>query len=103
MVRNSPADADTSQASHSPRGERSMKKTKKSRPTDSRLERALDEVMKALSADSGTIHVKDPVVATLHLGASRNVPDTILDVVREVPWGKGMAGVAAQRAAPVTF
>src|SRR5688572_24353122 len=69
----------------------------------SKFERALDEALNTLGADSGTIHVKDPAHSSLHLAASRNVPDSILAVVKEVPWGKGMAGVAAERAAPVTF
>ena len=32
---------------------------------------------------------------------SHAIPESVLDLVREVPWGKGMAGLAAERARPV--
>jgi L-methionine (R)-S-oxide reductase len=66
------------------------------------IERALDEAIVHLHADSGTIHIKDPARDVLLLAASRNIPQPVLDVVREVPWGKGMAGAAVQRMEPVS-
>ena len=38
----------------------------------------------------------------LLLSASTNIPQPVLDVVREVPWGKGMAGLAVARLQPVS-
>jgi GAF domain-containing protein len=66
-------------------------------------ERALDEAIAGLGADSGTIHLRDPNNGALGLAASRGINEQVLKAVRAVPWGKGMAGAAAERAAPVTF
>jgi len=66
-----------------------------------RLDRALDEAIAHLHAHSGTIHLKLPGQLVLQLRASRAIPDPVLAVVATVPWGKGMAGLAAERAQPV--
>jgi GAF domain-containing protein len=52
-------------------------------------------------ADSGTLHLlRDD--GLLHLeAASRGIPELVLAAVRTVPVGKGMAGLAVQRARPV--
>jgi GAF domain-containing protein len=65
------------------------------------MEQALLEAIRRLDADSGTIHLKEPGRQVLRLAASHGVPEIVLDIVREVPWGKGMAGLAAERAQPV--
>ena len=70
-------------------------------PATDEMERALDHAIEHLAADSGTIHLKAPDRMVLVLAASRNIPPPVLAAVREVPWGKGMAGVAAERAEPV--
>jgi len=69
--------------------------------TQAKLEEALLEAITKLEADSGTIHLKQPGRLVLELAASHGIPDQVLNVVREVPWGKGMAGLAAERAKPV--
>ena len=52
-------------------------------------------------ADSGTIHILEPD-GLLHLkAASKGLPDAVLAIVRTVPVGKGMAGLAVERATPV--
>jgi GAF domain-containing protein len=38
----------------------------------------------------------------LHLKASRGIPDVVRRIVERVPVGKGMAGLAVQRAEPVS-
>lgn len=63
--------------------------------------RALDQALAHLGADSGTIHLKRSGERVLLLAAAHGVPAPVLDIVRVVPWGKGMAGLAAERAAPV--
>src|SRR5262245_22530593 len=65
------------------------------------IQKALDDAIAHLAADSGTVHVKDPQRMVLLLAASRNIPARVLDAVKEVPWGKGMAGVAVERMQPV--
>jgi GAF domain-containing protein len=62
---------------------------------------ALATILAWFGADSGTIHLLagDGV---LHLKASSaGIPRFVLDTVREVPVGKGMAGLAVERKEPV--
>lgn len=62
---------------------------------------ALTRVLECFAADSGTIHVLD-AGGTLHLvAASAGIPQVVLDTVRRVPVGKGMAGLAVERRQPV--
>lgn len=66
------------------------------------LDAALDAAVRAFHADSGTIHLLG-ADGMLHLrAASAGIPSVVLDMVRIVPVGKGMAGLAVERAAPVT-
>jgi GAF domain-containing protein len=69
----------------------------------SRYDSALEQAITTLGADSGTIHIKESGRTALQLAASRDIPDVVLQAVRAVPWGRGMAGVAADRGAPVTY
>jgi signal transduction protein with GAF and PtsI domain len=48
----------------------------------------------------GTVHLLDQA-GVLQLCAARNLPPVVLDKVRSVPIGKGMAGIAAERREPV--
>jgi signal transduction protein with GAF and PtsI domain len=62
---------------------------------------ALGRILKAFDADSGTIHVLGHDGA-LHLkAASAGIPQVVLETVRVVPVGKGMAGLAVARKQPV--
>lgn len=69
----------------------------------SRIDRALQDALAQLRGNSGTIHLKEPERQVLRLMASREIPAEILELVQEVPWGKGMAGIAAERGQPVYF
>lgn len=69
--------------------------------THTDLQGALESAIQKLGAESGTIHVKAAGRQVLVLAASVGIPAPVLDIVREVPWGKGMAGLAAERAQPV--
>jgi signal transduction protein with GAF and PtsI domain len=65
------------------------------------LDQALANIVAEVSADSGTIHLlgEDGV---LHLrAATRNIPAAVLEAVKLVPVGKGMAGLAVERNAPI--
>jgi L-methionine (R)-S-oxide reductase len=58
-------------------------------------------ILTEMSADSGTIHMlgEDGV---LHLkAASAGIPQVVLDTIKDVPVGKGMAGLAVERKEPV--
>jgi signal transduction protein with GAF and PtsI domain len=62
---------------------------------------ALDLAIRHFRADSGTIHMLE-ADGVLHLkAASKGLPEAVLAIVRTVPIGKGMAGLAVERAEPV--
>ena len=56
----------------------------------------LAAILRELSADSGTVHVIGEDGA-LHLRVAIGIPEPVLAIVRFVPIGKGMAGLAAER------
>jgi putative methionine-R-sulfoxide reductase with GAF domain len=63
---------------------------------------ALAAALAELRADSGTVHVKAPDQKVLLLAAwAGPMPEPVLNLIREIPWGKGMAGAAAERVEPV--
>ncbi len=64
------------------------------------MRQKLQSIMDELGADTGTIHLL--VDGVLVLKAHAGVPDPVLDAVRVVPVGKGMAGLAQQRNEPVS-
>src|SRR5688572_3008003 len=64
-------------------------------------ERALSETLAHFRAESGTIHRLRE--GRLELAAhSRGMPPAVLELIRTIPVGKGMAGLAVERRAPVT-
>lgn len=65
------------------------------------LDTLLDRVLDRFHCVVGTVHLLDPVSGTLKLQAQKGVAGIILDRVRVVPIGKGMAGLAAERRQPV--
>lgn len=56
----------------------------------------LESILRDLNADSGTVHASGPDGA-LHLRAAIGIPEPVLAIVKVVPVGKGMAGLAAER------
>src|SRR5262245_16642891 len=64
------------------------------------LNAALSTIVDALRAESGTIHFIGGDGA-LHLRAAHAIPAQVREIVKVVPVGKGMAGLAVQRNAPV--
>jgi len=63
--------------------------------------RALTRVLEQFAADSGTIHVLDADGTLRLVAASAGIPQAVIDTVRRVPVGKGMAGLAVERRQPV--
>lgn len=53
-------------------------------------------------AVAGTIHTLEAGDETLSLGAAHRIPPPVLERVRAIPKGKGMAGLAWERDAPVS-
>ena len=65
------------------------------------LQTSLESIIAEFAADSGTIHLLE-ADGVLHLKAAHGVPEFVLNIVRLVPVGKGMAGLALERAEPIT-
>lgn len=63
-------------------------------------ESALAITIATLGADSGSLHLLGDD-GVLHLTAAQGIPDSVLAIVRLVPVGKGMAGLAVERKQPV--
>ena len=62
---------------------------------------ALGRILTEFAADSGTIHLLGDD-GVLHLrAASAGIPQVVLDTIKDVPVGKGMAGLAVERRQPV--
>jgi len=63
---------------------------------------ALTRIVAHFAAESGTIHVLSPA-GLLELRAhTPGMPPPVVELIRRIPIGKGMAGLAVERRAPVT-
>ena len=60
----------------------------------------LGDILARFKADSGTIHVMNES-GVLELKAHSGIPPQVVQIVSNVPVGKGMAGLAAERNEPV--
>ncbi len=69
--------------------------------SDAQWSQFLDSVVAAFDCTTGTLHRLDPADNHLKLVASRRIPEAIMPMVRSIPVGKGIAGAAAERRAPV--
>ncbi|MBL9141701.1 MAG: chorismate synthase [Phycisphaerae bacterium] len=64
---------------------------------------ALAAIVRAMHADSGTLHFAD-ASRTLMLAASAGaLPPPLVEKIRVIAWGKGMAGACAERNEPVSM
>lgn len=60
----------------------------------------LEEIVRRFQADTGTLHLLEEGV--LVLKGQVGLPPHVAQIVQRVPVGKGMAGLAAERNAPVS-
>jgi L-methionine (R)-S-oxide reductase len=67
------------------------------------LKQALGLVLANFCSETGTIHLLDPQERVLHLAAEIGLPPALLDVVRLIPVGKGIAGQTVARGGPVSI
>src|SRR2546421_5097092 len=74
---------------------------KRAGATDAPCQVILDRVLDRFACTAGTIHSLRQQSQMLHLCARRNIPDGLLPRIQEIPIGKGMAGLAAERRQPV--
>ncbi len=61
----------------------------------------LAEVLCAFNCQTGTLHKTDGSGEFLDLVVQSGVPDFLLPKITKIPFGKGIAGVAAERREPV--
>ena len=64
------------------------------------LAEILDKVLARYDCPLGTIHLL-AASGDLELAVHKNLPPPVVDKVKRVPIGKGMAGIAAERKEPV--
>ena len=67
------------------------------------VEQILRDTLAQLNSETGTIHRLDVPTQLLHLIAQVGLPPQLLDVVKTIPVGKGIAGECAQKNLPVTI
>jgi L-methionine (R)-S-oxide reductase len=67
------------------------------------LETILRETLKQFHSETGTIHTLDADKQLLHLAAHSGLPPQILEVVKIIPVGKGIAGQVVAQDRPVTI
>jgi len=67
------------------------------------LPEALKLVLAAFKSETGTIHKLDAEKQLLHLTAQVGLPPFMLDMVKTIPVGKGIAGETVVRGGPVTM
>jgi signal transduction protein with GAF and PtsI domain len=76
---------------------------KDGRDTQTALEESLRLVLTALLSETGTIHRLDPGRQLLQLVMQVGLPPFMLDIVKTIPVGKGIAGETVVRGGPVTM
>ncbi|WP_081661808.1 GAF domain-containing protein [Gillisia sp. JM1] len=64
-------------------------------------QQCLTDIIAAFDCTTGTIHILDERTNLLKLQARQGLPDFLIPKMSEIPIGKGMAGIAAERRQPV--
>ena len=70
---------------------------------DAALREALALILKDFNSETGTIHLLDAAKQELNLAAQIGLPPALLDIVRVVPVGKGIAGQTVAQGRPVSI
>jgi L-methionine (R)-S-oxide reductase len=73
---------------------------RKMKPTHD-FEALLATILQEFDCQTGTIHRTDASGQLLELEAQIGVPEFVLEKIIRIPFGKGIAGVAAERKEPV--
>lgn len=61
----------------------------------------LSDIISCFDCTTGTIHFLDKNTSILKLQAQQGIPAFLIPKIEEIPIGKGMAGIAAERLEPV--
>jgi L-methionine (R)-S-oxide reductase len=67
------------------------------------LETILRETLGQFNSETGTIHTLDAEKQLLHLATQVGLPPQLLEVVKTIPVGKGIAGQVVAQERPVTI
>lgn len=67
------------------------------------LEKVLRDALAQFHSETGTIHRLDAQAQLLHLVAQIGLPPQLLEIVKTIPVGKGIAGEAVAKNRPVTI
>lgn len=65
------------------------------------LPEALEAILAHFGCQAGTYHRLEG--STLLLAAAFHIPESVISLIQQVPVGKGIAGLAAERLAPVSL
>jgi GAF domain-containing protein len=76
---------------------------KNGQPREIILEQTLRRVLADLRSETGTIHLLDSEKQLLHLAAQVGLPPQMLEVIKTIPVGKGIAGQVVPQNKPVTI
>ena len=76
---------------------------KAGRPREIVLEKILRETLSRFNSETGTIHRLDAQTQLLHLAAQVGLPPQMLEIVRTILVGKGIAGQVVAQNKPVTI
>ncbi len=67
------------------------------------LTKALELILAGFQSETGTVHILDQQTQLLHLAAQSGLPPAMLDIVKVIPVGKGIAGQTVARGEPVSI
>ena len=67
------------------------------------LKKALEIILAEFKSETGTIHSLDGEKQLLHLSSQVGLPPQMLDVIKTIPVGKGIAGQTVAQNKPVTI
>jgi L-methionine (R)-S-oxide reductase len=67
------------------------------------FDQLLRDTLAKFNSETGTIHRLDEPAQLLHLVAQAGLPPQLLDVVKTIPVGKGIAGETVAKNRPVTI
>jgi L-methionine (R)-S-oxide reductase len=76
---------------------------KSSGQSEAVLAETLREVLKHFRSETGTLHRLDAETQLLHLVTQIGLPPPMLEIVKTIPVGKGIAGQVVARGGPVTL
>lgn len=76
---------------------------KNSSDREATLKSVLERVLADFQSETGTIHLLDSGKQLLHLAAQVGLPPQMIEIVKTIPVGKGIAGQTAAQNKPVTI